>query len=130
MVHNTIFDNGYESSVFICNYCSCHCGALFPAKLFHEKGAIPSNFSPKFDIELCTKCETCMRKCPGNAIYHRYAIETDLVERMVLREKLCIGCGICAVNCLNDAIKMVKIRDKRTPEKTMIGDKTFLELLQ
>jgi Pyruvate/2-oxoacid:ferredoxin oxidoreductase delta subunit len=130
LVHNTIFDKGYESSVFICNCCSCHCGALFPAKLFHDKGAIQSNFSPKFDIEICTKCETCIKKCPNNAIYHRYAIEADPVERMILREDLCIGCGVCAVNCPNNAIKMVKVRDEIPPEKNMIGNKTFLELLQ
>ncbi|MFW9829250.1 MAG: 4Fe-4S binding protein [Candidatus Thorarchaeota archaeon] len=130
LVHNTVFDNGYESSVFICNCCGCHCLMLFPAKLFHEKGSLPSNFSPKFDNELCTKCETCMRKCPNEAIYHRFAIETDPIERMVLREDLCIGCGVCAVNCPNNAIKMVKVRDEKPPEKSMIGNKTFLELLQ
>ncbi len=130
LVHNAIFDKGYESSVFICNCCSCHCGSLFPAKIFHEKGALPSNFSPKFNIELCNKCETCMRKCPNEAIYHKFPIEIDPIERMVLREELCIGCGICAANCPNDAIKMIKVRDNVPPEKNMIGNKTFLELIQ
>ena len=130
LVHNTIFDKGYESSVFVCNCCSCHCGSLFPAKIFHERGAIPSNFSPKFNIELCNKCETCMRKCPNGAIYHKFPIETDPIEEMVLREELCIGCGLCATNCPNDAIKMVKVRDNVPPEKAFIGNKTFLEILQ
>jgi Pyruvate/2-oxoacid:ferredoxin oxidoreductase delta subunit len=129
LVHNTIYDSGYESSVFVCNCCSCHCGALFPGKIFHEKATVPSNFSPKFDIDICTKCETCMKKCPNNAIYHRFPIESDPIERMVLREELCIGCGVCAINCSNNAIKMVKVRDVKPPEKNMIGNKTFIELL-
>ena len=131
LVHNAIFDRGNESSVFFCNCCGCHCGALFPAKIFHEKGAYPSNYSPKYNNELCTKCETCMRKCPNDAIYHRFPIEPDSSdEQMVLKEEMCIGCGICAANCPNDAIKMVKVRDNIPPEKSLIGNKTFTELLQ
>lgn len=131
LVHNAIFDRGNESSVFFCNCCGCHCGALFPAKIFHEKGAYPSNYSPKYNNELCTKCETCMRKCPNDAIYHRFPIEPDSSdEQMVLKEEMCIGCCICAANCPNDAIKMVKVRDNIPPEKSLIGNKTFTELLQ
>jgi len=70
-----------------------------------------------------------MRKCPNYAIYHKFPIETDPIERMVLREELCIGCGICAANCPNDAIKMIKVRDNIPPKKNMIGNKTFLELI-
>ena len=100
LVHNAIFDKGFESSNFFCNCCSCHCGALFPAKLFHDKGVYPSNYAPTFDIDLCTKCETCMRKCPKEAIYHIFPMETDSSdEKMVLREELCIGCGICEYKC-------------------------------
>ncbi len=131
LVHNAVFDKGYESSVFICNCCSCHCAYLFPAKLFHEKGVYPSNYSPKFNNELCIKCETCMRKCPNEAIYHRFPIEPDLSdEQMVLIEEMCIGCGVCAANCPNEAIKMIKVRDNVPPEKHLIGNKTFTELLQ
>ena len=49
LVHNAIFDKGFESSNFFCNCCSCHCGALYPAKLFHEKGVYPSNYTPRFN---------------------------------------------------------------------------------
>jgi len=130
LVHNAIFDQGFESSNFFCNCCSCHCGALFPAKIFNEKGVYPSNYFPTFNNELCTKCETCMRKCPKGAIYHKFPIETDSSdEQMVLRAELCIGCGICAVNCPSNAIKMVKVRDNIPPDKQLIGNRTFTEML-
>jgi Pyruvate/2-oxoacid:ferredoxin oxidoreductase delta subunit len=130
LVHNAIFDKGFESSNFFCNCCSCHCGALFPAKLFHDKGVYPSNYAPTFDNDLCTKCETCMRKCPKEAIYHIFPMESDSSdEKMALREELCIGCGICAVNCPSDAIKLVKVRDNTPPEKQLIGNKTFTQML-
>ena len=48
---------------------------------------------------------------------------------MILREEFCIGCGICAANCPKDAIKLVKVRDIEPPDKNMIGNKTFLEIL-
>jgi Pyruvate/2-oxoacid:ferredoxin oxidoreductase delta subunit len=72
-----------------------------------------------------------MRKCPKEAIYHQFQNEhasTD--ERMILKEEMCIGCGICAANCPNDAIKMVKVRDNIPPDKNMIGSKTFTEMTQ
>ena len=130
LVHNTVFDKGNESSMFVCNCCGCHCGVLFPPKLFLG-ASNPSNYSPKMNNELCTKCETCMRKCPQEAIYHKFPMESDSSdERMVVREELCIGCGVCAANCPSDAIKMVKVRDNVAPDKQLIGNKTFVEMLQ
>jgi Pyruvate/2-oxoacid:ferredoxin oxidoreductase delta subunit len=133
LVHNTIWDKGYESSHFICNCCSCHCGALYPSNLLHlsekESAVQASNFAPKFNMELCIKCETCLRKCPNGAILHKWPNASDSSdEQMILRKELCIGCGICAVNCPKDAIKMIKVRDIEPPEKNKIGNKTFLEI--
>ncbi|MHA2038149.1 MAG: 4Fe-4S dicluster domain-containing protein [Promethearchaeota archaeon] len=42
---------------------------------------------------------------------------------------MCIGCGICAANCPNDAIKMKKVRDNIPPDKGLIGNKTFTQML-
>ncbi|MFW9873435.1 MAG: 4Fe-4S binding protein [Candidatus Thorarchaeota archaeon] len=86
LVHNTIFDKGNEFSVFVCNYCGCHCSVLYPPKLFHVIGAIQSNYAPKWENELCTKCENCMKKCSNDAIYHRFPMESDSSdEQMVLK---------------------------------------------
>ncbi|MFX0010792.1 MAG: 4Fe-4S binding protein [Candidatus Hermodarchaeota archaeon] len=129
LVHNAVFDKGAESSVFFCNCCSCCCGAIYPGKAFAERSVYQSNYSPKFNNELCTKCETCMKKCPMNAIYHQFSKETMPEERMVLREQFCIGCGVCAANCPNNAIKMIKTRDEIPPDRAFIGNKTFTDMI-
>jgi len=111
LVHNASYGSK-EQGMFICNCCSCHCGELYPARIMHSRGASPSNYKPKRNMDLCVKCESCLRICPSEAIYHKWPKETDSSdEQMVVREELCIGCGVCAVNCPKDAIKMVKVRD-------------------
>ncbi|MFX1501684.1 MAG: ATP-binding protein [Promethearchaeota archaeon] len=113
LIHNTIYDTSKDTSEWICNCCSCHCGVLMPAKKYDFKGVFQTNFAPEFDMELCTKCETCMNKCQSEAIYHIWPSKPDSSdESMKVREELCVGCGICAANCPNNAIKMVKVRDE------------------
>jgi len=130
LVHNCVADSSIESTLFMCNCCSCHCGALMAAKEHKTVATIPSNYKPKFDNDLCTKCETCLKKCPMIAIYHKWPNEEDKSdEKMYLREDYCIGCGVCAANCPNNAIKMIKVQDTIPTEKHKIGNRTFLELL-
>ena len=130
LVHTTVADNSLASSMFICNCCSCHCGALYPAKLYHYRGANQSNFAPEFDMELCTKCETCIKKCPNEAIYHLLPTKSDSSDEiMKLREEFCIGCGICAVNCPKDAIKMVKVREVVPKKAPKYGDYSMGDLI-
>ncbi len=129
LVHNATHGSE-ELGMFICNCCSCHCGALYPARLVHVKGAHKSNYAPKINMELCVKCETCMKKCPSEAIYHRWPIESDSSDELIgVREELCIGCGICAANCPKDAIKMVKVRDVVPKKAPKLGDISFGELI-
>lgn len=81
-------------------------------------------------MELCTKCETCVRKCPNEAIYHRWPDKSySSDEQMILRKELCIGCSVWAANCPQNAIKMIKVRDMVPPERLKIGNKYFLELI-
>ena len=102
LVHITSNSKGGEHLMFICNCCPCHCGALLPAKKFGFKTVISSNFRPKINNELCVKCQTCIKKCPMNAL-------TQNNEELIsLNSDLCIGCGICASNCPKNAIKMVR----------------------
>jgi len=130
LIHSCVADNTVESTLFVCNCCSCHCGALVAAKEHKYSATIASNYVPRIDGEICTKCDTCLKKCPMGAIYHIYPNQPDKSdEHMKIREEYCIGCGVCATNCPNNAIKLVKVRDNLFSEKHKIGNKTFGELL-
>lgn len=63
-------------------------------------------------------------------IYHRFPNEMDSSdENMFINEEYCIACGVCASNCPNNAIKLVKIRDNFFTEKIKFGTKTMRELI-
>ncbi len=51
------------------------------------------------DVEQCTGCSVCAKKCPVDAI-----IGTNLHPYFIVQEK-CIGCGICYESCKFSAIK-------------------------
>ncbi len=129
LVHNASFGSE-ESGMFICNCCSCHCAALYPARVMHFKNTNTSNYTPKINMDLCVKCETCIKKCPSGAIYHKWPNETDSSdEKIVIREELCIGCGVCAANCPQDAIKMIKVRDVVPEKGPRYGDYSMGDLI-
>jgi Pyruvate/2-oxoacid:ferredoxin oxidoreductase delta subunit len=130
LIHSCVADSSIESTLFICNCCSCHCGALVAAKEHKYYATLVSNYTPKINDDLCTKCEICLNKCPMGVIFHKLPNEPDSSdEHMFINEDYCLGCGVCAANCPNDAIKLVKVRDNIPQEKFKIGTKTFLELV-
>lgn len=130
LIHSCVPDTSMESTLIICNCCSCHCGGYIGAKENKTYAGIPSNFIPQFNNDLCTKCEICLKKCPIGAIYHHWPENEDKSdEHMFIREEHCIGCGVCATACPNDAINLVKVRDNQYEGKHKIGTRTLLELL-
>jgi len=123
LVHLTSNSKGGEHLTFICNCCPCHCGVLMPTKEHGFKLATPSNFKPKINQELCVECETCLKKCPMEAITH----PSEGVMKIDLSR--CIGCGICASNCPKNAITLEKMNNKIPPNIKKIGNKMFMKML-
>jgi ferredoxin/DNA-binding Lrp family transcriptional regulator len=123
LVHSTSNSIGGEHLMFICNCCPCHCGALKPTKDYKYKIITHSNFEPIIDPKLCAECETCLKKCPMDAISHPDK------EKMVINSELCIGCGLCATNCPKNAITLKKVRDLVPPKTKKIGNKMFMQML-
>jgi len=111
LVHETF--NIQDTAMFVCNCCSCCCGFLKSVKELNNYGCTTkSNFDPKINRDLCTLCETCMKMCPMNAIYHHWPHQRDLSDDfMNIRLELCIGCGVCASNCPSGAIILEKVRN-------------------
>jgi Pyruvate/2-oxoacid:ferredoxin oxidoreductase delta subunit len=108
LVHETF--NVQEASLFICNCCSCCCGFLKSVKELNNYNAITkSNFEPQIIHEKCTLCEICIEICPMGAISKNDKNDED--KKMNINYNLCIGCGLCASNCPQEAIDLMKVRN-------------------
>jgi Pyruvate/2-oxoacid:ferredoxin oxidoreductase delta subunit len=87
---------------FICNCDRWHCGAVKIAMAQPRPGVFfNSGFEPVFDPDLCIGCETCIDRCPPEAL----TMGDDSVPKVDL--DLCFGCAVCATGCDQKAIAMV-----------------------
>lgn len=93
--------NNRQEIDFLCNCCSCHCVILKSARSHPKPGlSVNSGFQPLWDRELCTACETCIERCPMDAL------STGEEGLHDVNPDRCIGCGVCATGCPVEAIQM------------------------
>jgi Pyruvate/2-oxoacid:ferredoxin oxidoreductase delta subunit len=97
---------------FICNCDRWHC-EMIKGVLKQSKPALffNSGFQPRFDPELCTACETCIDRCPPEALVMG---DNDVPAVNLDR---CFGCAVCATGCPSGAIMMVSKPDFPVPPK-------------
>jgi ferredoxin len=105
-------DNRQSGLFFICNCCSCGCGAVRAATVHGSRNAIvPSRYKAVIDADNCSQCGVCVDKCQFSAI----TLDADGIH---LDESLCYGCGNCATNCPQSVIVMQEVRaPSHIPEK-------------
>lgn len=108
LVHNV--NNTSNGLVFMCNCCGCCCGFLRPLKKF-KTGAMlaSSNFLVKVDAKECTGCETCIDRCPVDAL----SMKDDVVA---VDAAMCIGCGNCTSVCPTECLTMVRRAENKPPQ--------------
>ena len=105
LVHTT--QNITEKSMFICNCDRDCCVMLRGIRQFKNPYVVASsNFLPEYEIKNCAFCKKCTILCPMYAI--ELANEDTEDEHIVIDYDRCIGCGVCAFNCPNEALTMVK----------------------
>ncbi|MFX0071050.1 MAG: DUF362 domain-containing protein [Candidatus Hermodarchaeota archaeon] len=83
----------------ICNCCKCCCGVF----QLHYRGVAPihtiTSYKAIVNKEECIGCETCVEKCPMEAI--------ELIDNIAeINEDKCIGCGVCSHFCPQNALKL------------------------
>jgi len=106
--------NTTEDINFICNCDRWHCEVI-KGVLKQPKPALffNSGFQPLFDADLCTACETCIERCPPEAL----SMGDDGIPAVDLDR--CFGCAVCASGCPSDAITMVAKSDFPAPPRDM-----------
>ncbi len=111
LVHNIINGSSPDTANVICNCCACHCSILGALIKYDNPHAIArSNFRPQLLNSNCQKCEKCIQICPMKALWHHWPHKEDLSDDfLILKEPRCIGCGLCAHHCPNNAIQMKKL---------------------
>lgn len=111
LVHNIVNGSSPDSASVICNCCACHCSILGALVKYDNPHALArSNFRPQHLNSNCQKCEKCIQICPMKALWHHWPHKEDLSDDLILlKESRCIGCGLCAHHCPNNAIQMKKL---------------------
>ena len=104
--------NTTEDIDFICNCDRWHCEVI-SGVLKQSKPALffNSGFQPRFDPDLCTAYETCIERCPPEALAMG---DNDLPQVNLDR---CFGCAVCATGCPTEAIAMKAKSDYPVPPK-------------
>jgi electron transport complex protein RnfB len=98
LVHATL--NRQEID-FLCNCCRCHCMILETALSQPKPGiSLNSGYQPAWNSDLCVACETCIERCPMEAL----TMGEDELPAVNLDR--CIGCGVCATGCPSEAIQL------------------------
>ena len=104
-IRNDMMDRMLE----ICFCCPCCCLAMNMARNSTEKERQrfhPSGWTAVAEIKKCIGCGKCINgreernKCPMDAI----SIGED--GKVRINQELCVGCGICKMQCPVDAIKI------------------------
>jgi Fe-S-cluster-containing hydrogenase component 2 len=66
-----------------------------------ENSIARSDFYATVEEELCTGCETCLDRCPFNAM--------AMVDGICVVEKsACYGCGLCISSCATEALSLLQ----------------------
>ena len=104
--------NMTEGISFLCNCDRWHCGAVQNALAKPKPGLFfNSGFEPRFNPDLCASCQTCIDRCPAEALVMGEA------NHPVVNLDRCFGCAVCATGCPSQAISMVNKPDFPPPPK-------------
>ena len=109
LIHS-VYNSSAVTNV-ICNCCSDCCVFYYPLAKYDvlEKGVAKSRFQAEVDKATCDGCQTCVERCPFEAV-DMVKIRGEKKLKAQIGSEKCFGCGVCAVGCESGAIKLVEAR--------------------
>jgi len=118
-------DNTQKNVSFICHCCGCCCNVLLGVSRFgYPNVVVTSNYIAQSNVEECGQCVTCSESCPVQAITIDSATSLPLIDKSV-----CLGCGVCALDCPTGAMKLVK-REQRVLHPADTFERVILQCLE
>jgi len=109
MMFNTSAMTGFNTS---CNCCDDCCMIPVPMKMAGysvEKAWAKSRYVAYTLPDECNGCQTCIDRCPFDAI-EMGKVDGSKKLKAVLDPEKCFGCGVCVVGCEAGALKMKVVR--------------------
>ena len=126
-------DNVKKNITAICSCCSCCCNVLLGITKHGLNGLlVTSNFIAQSDAATCSGCGKCAKACPINAIETLPADDpgSKVKKKANINKEICIGCGVCALQCVKtQSLKLVK-REKRVLHPENVFEKLILQCLE
>jgi len=95
-----------------CNCCPDCCEFFLSSRAAKvDIGSIieKSRYEAFVEIDKCTGCQTCVERCPFDAIELFKPEGSKKFKARVIPEK-CFGCGVCVVGCERSAIRLKAVR--------------------
>ncbi len=117
-------DNVQKNVGFICFCCGCCCNVLLGVSSFGYANAIvTSSFIARSNTETCAECGDCAEICPVNAIKMKPG------SGPIVDDSICMGCGVCALDCSTESMKLIK-REQRVLHPADTFEKVILSALE
>ena len=88
-----------------CFCCTCSCEILFSLKKAGNRWDLlgKSRYEAVVNEDKCAGCQTCVERCPFDAIEMKKVPGSKKLKASVNREN-CMGCGVCIVGCQERAM--------------------------
>ena len=99
--------NKQDGVTYICNCCTCSCGLLRAIKEFGATNSIAkSSYLVQAEIDTCTGCGLCIKKCQFNALSVKN-------KKVVIETEHCYGCGVCTISCPSKTLSLKKKQEDK-----------------
>ena len=126
-------DNVNKNVSFLCQCCGCCCNLLLGISKFgYPNIIVTSRFIANINIDTCEACGKCAKACPIDAIEMKSGTNDEKGRKKlpVISEDICIGCGVCSLQCSKTGSLKLKERKNRVIHPETTFERVILQCLE